>query len=1815
MKFKSFRAVFVLITALALVSCKKNKNEVADTSEIQYSEQVAEIISQVTAGEITPQSRIEILFVDDVVDESAINKAVDNPFDFSPSISGSVIWERSDLLVFTPKNSLQARVNYTGKLNLQKLSEKFKEDKVPDLDLKFYVAGRELSSFKADLELKSPNNPKFLVYRGEVVFNQGVALEEVQKASSFTSGALNWNKENDKTFSFVSEPIERLGESKNYFFKIDKDQLSLAEDFEKIVEVAPLKEMKVIALEKDEQGKYPKLMLKFSDDLDASQQIDGFISSNPQVDFKVQKLGKYVMLDGKFKFGTEYQINIASGLKSRWGTSTKVEERRTMRFADIQPQVEFASDGIFMPTSNNKRLQFLSTNLRRVHVEVKKVFDENIENFFDREELNSVKQRNSEFRQSYVSTVGAIVYNQTLELGDNKNEWLLNELDLSNVLSQYNNGLYLVRVNFNPTDVLVSISGNNLNYIQKKGQIYKPVTISDIGLIAKIHSDDEIRVYATDLKTGKPLQGVNVSRRTYNSTSRGETNANGKATLYGQSYYPIKAEKGGQVTFIEPSNMRWNSSGYDVGGLSTRDLKTRAFIYTERGVYRPGDSVNVSCLIRYSFGTKDNVPAYFSLYNPEGTLVEEITQKGAKDGFYNFSIGTEQNDPTGDWRVQINVGNKYFHHNLKIETVVANRLKVKVSPEMKTILPENKVVDIDVEARYLFGASASGLSYESEVEIFDVRSAFPKYRGYTFFNNYVEFQDIKAKLSAGVLDDNGIAAISWNVPNLANAPSPLKAKITASVSEEGGRPNHAWTFVDVHPFTHYVGVGNEDRYVKLNSKTEIPVVAVDHTGKAVSGRELTYRIYRNDSYWWYQYSSYRDFRLKYKTDKHSYLIEEGTATSASKGGSVPFQPAQKGQYLIEIQDGANGHVSSVFMSAYPWGGIPSSDKNAGTLSLRSKKSTYEVGDQAVITFPSPKTGNILLTVEQGDKIILDKWITPADKEDMSVGVKISESMVPNMYVTVAVLQSHDQTVNDRPMRMFGILPITVIDPSTKQDLVIDMPDELRPKQAFDIDIRAVDGKQTQFTVAVVDEGLLDLTNFKTPDPWKKFFQKVRLEVATYDMFGQVIGANKDDVFKTFSIGGDEDYRESQVDPFKKKKRFKPVCMFQGPTMTDTNGKATVHFEMPNYVGSVRVMVVASKGNTYASEEKTVPVKSDLIVQPTIPRALKPGDEFDIPVNVFATKDKIGATELTINTEGPIEVVGSQSYKHVFDEEGDQMFYFKAKVKSAIGQSKIRIVGKAAAAESVFEADVPVSPSAARVYEQEQKVITPGQTLNFDLPKLGIDGANNARLHLAAFPNMDFLHRLDYLIRYPYGCIEQTTSSVFPQLMLKGILAGNPRLKDKIDENINAGIQRLRSFQLSNGGFSYWPGGGTVSEWGSNYAGQFLIEARKNGYVVPDGMYNGIIRYLERATRNSRDASGTNERYLRMTKINRCYVLALAGKAPLKAMNLIKQNEFDKLNNVQKWMLAASYQLAGAEDQVRDMIDGIGTEVEEYKEFAYTYGSTNRDLGIILRCLVILERESDAALLAKQVAKVLSNQYWYSTQTVGQMLLGIGSYFDKQGIEVSDDVIIEGTVTLSDGTKVVIKTVDDYSLYINSGYGKQITLKLNDDVAVKQLFATVTSNGVPIVDQTKEENKNISLDVDWYDEDGNTISIDNIGQAETFYGHYRVTNTSAVPLVEEVALVQLLPSGWEIENTRLSNEIMPSWMNDWRTDEEDYLDIRDDRIMWFFDLSNGRPLDFVVKINAITTGSYTLPGARCEAMYDNDFVATKEARKVTVSSEE
>lgn len=1805
----------VFLSVLFFACNKKEKKE-----EIQFSEKTAKVVSMVTNGKIKSTDKIQVRFIQSIVNKNQLNQELEaNPFDFSPDIKGKAYWEDTKTLVFKPEKNLEYRKKFKGEIDLGKLSDDLKQKELEKLKFSFTVEGRELSNFTGELVLKNRNNPSILLYRGKVSFTEKTTIEDLKKAMILKQGSkkydLNWNAENDGfTFSFVSQDLTRDNSSKSYVIILDKNKLELSENFERDFQITPIEQMKVVKVSKSEEGRTPKIYIEFSDEFDPEQNLNGLIDVDPKADLKIQRLGNSVILDANFNYGSEYTVNVEPGVKSRWGTSTKQKFTQSIRFSDIKPQIEFASEGIILPSGNQYKVQFYTSNLKRVHIEVKKVYDESLAEFVGTEKLSSLKDRHTSFEGSYINRIGVIIHNETFEIGDQKNAWLLSEIDLSEVIKNDHKGLYLIRLNFNPRDMLVDLDVNNYKYIEEFGQIYKPVLISNIGLTCK-KTDDYYMVYATDINTAKPLNGVQVKLKKLYDTYRpeissGVTDSEGKTKLHFDRYYYnsyIEAEKDGQRSIIKFNEMEWNISGFDIAGIDEYKQGTKAYTYTERGVYRPGDEINISVIARHQDQNfPDNHPISMQLFNPEGKKVYEITNRENKDGFYNFLFKTKDSDPTGNWRAAYSIGNKEFSHTVKIETIVPYRLKVKIEPESKNISWTSKILKSDIQANYLFGNPASNLPVEVDVELTERNKQFPKYENFTFTNPCLNYQTIQKDLFKGNLDETGLKHIEWELPSLEGVPSALNLKLTAKVLEKGGRPNINWVNISVEPYSHYVGLQPlKYYYVATGTDTEIPVIIVDTEGKSVAGKTLTYRIYRNSEYWWYQYDQNRN--LRFKTDKNTVLVKEGTVVSSETHCKVKFLPIEKGNYFIEVTDeNGTGHSAGVFIKAYPYGGVASGDKNAGTLALSSDKDKYFVGDVAEIQFPTPKEGSILVTIEKENKIIDQKWYTPDAKNEKTIRIPITKEMVPNAYVSISLLQPHAQTINDRPIRMFGILPLMVEDRDTKHEIEILTPEQFRPSEPFEINLQTKDHQPTQFTIAVVDEGLLDITQFKTPDPWKHFFKKTRLKVLTYDLFSHVISALKGDVFKTFSIGGDMDYRESQQQPEKGKKRFKPVSLFKGPIMTDENGKANIKFDMPNYVGSVRIMVIGARGNSYARAEKTVPVKSELMILGTLPRVIGPGEKFTVPSTVFAMKDGIGNVKVDIRIEGPLSVIGNKIQNLSFTKATDKDCFFNLEAKAEAGQSKVIITASSEKYKATYEVDLMVRPSSPRIYGVEEGAVEPGKNLSINIPKKGITGTNNATLTISNFPTINFSHRLRWLINYPYGCIEQTTSAVMPQLYLKKFMKYPEVFSEDIDQQINTGLERLRRFQQFSGGFSYWPYGSDISEWGTLYAGHFMVEAKKLGYHVVNDLYDNWLNYnKQEARRNNGDI---------MVRVYRVYILALSGNAVMNEMNQLKESKLKEMNNTQKWLLAASYKLAGLPEKVDEIIQNVNLETKDYAEFSGTYGSGLRDKAMILDALVVLEKYDLADQLTRDISKHISATSWYSTQTIGYSLLAMGKYINVLNNQ-SENIKLKGTVILTNGEKIAFDTDKTFNLEINADFGKTIQVILDGESSVKKAYTTLAWNGIPLQSNLKDQSENLNVKVNWYDDQGNDIDITELKQGTTFWGHFNVSNVSSLPQVDEIALVQILPSGWEIENTRLLEESKPLWANNLKLNYEDYVDIRDDRIMWFFDIHQYQPffneIDFMVKINAVTVGEFDLPGTLVEAMYNGSFKATTAGKKVKV----
>jgi len=486
-------------------------------------------------------------------------------------------------------------------------------------------------------------------------------------------------------------------------------------------------------------------------------------------------------------------------------------------------------------------------------------------------------------------------------------------------------------------------------------------------------------------------------------------------------------------------------------------------------------------------------------------------------------------------------------------------------------------------------------------------------------------------------------------------------------------------------------------------------------------------------------------------------------------------------------------------------------------------------------------------------------------------------------------------------------------------------------------------------------------------------------------------------------------------------------------MTDENGRAQITLDMPNYMGAVRIMAASAVRGRYGSAEKQVAVKEQLMVLPTLPRVMGPGDKIRIPVTVYVTEPGIRDVTVTLHVEGPVKTISQTRKRLQFDagNSGDRETYFELAADEAVGTAKIRVEASAGRKTAFSEVELPVRASSPRLFTHSEQELTPGRSVRLQVPAAGISGTNHASVSIRRRPHMHFGYRLKWLMQYPYGCLEQTVSSAFPQLFLPSVTTMASSERADMDKNINAAIARLSRFQLPSGGFGFWPGTRSASVWASNYAGHFLIEAKKKGYHVPPEMMLRWLRFQKSMALQTRDPL--------LVRIYRVYLMALAGEPPRAAMNLLRENNLRDLNDTEKWLLAAAYQLSGLERTARNILKDTGLRIPEYRAFDRTYGSKLRDRAIILSQLVYFERWEEARTAVEAIASDLTSMSWYSTQTTAFALLAIGQYLEA--VEGHETPVMKGRIRLPGGRNVPFETADvDFNLVFETGFGEPFEVR-------------------------------------------------------------------------------------------------------------------------------------------------------------------------------
>lgn len=1809
-----------------------------------------EYISSYTGGVVGSGSTIRVILTTDVVDSASIGQESSvKLFTFSPSINGKTVWLDRRTVEYTPDARLISGQQYEVGFALARLVE------VPD----------ELREFEYTLQV-IPQNFEVTIGNVKPYVKTELTREKIEgtlQTADFAEAKdveamvaanqegkdlkISWNHVQDgKLHQFTVEDVARKEDESVVNLSVNGENLSVKESQDIAVVIPGLNDFSITSIKVD-QSASQHIVIQFSDPLNEKQNLEGLVTINDvgTLDYEVAE-NELKVYPSVRQTGSK-TLSINKAIRNVMDHRMKRDSVTQVEFEQLNPAVRFTGKGSVLPSTDGLIMPFEAVNLKSVDVEIIKIFEKNVIQFFQVNDYSGV----AELRR-----VGKPVLKKTISLENagvsDLGKWNRFTVDLSKLISTEPGAIYQVRIGFKRAYLAYVCdeageesepAGLNAfgsedwesqetdedsnwdsyeeyyydddydweqrdnpchsSYYTSNRNIQKNILASDLGLIAKRGSNGKTVVFVNDLRTTEPVSGASLEIYDYQQQLIGTATSGkeGGAEFDTKSIpFILLAKSGSQRGYLKLADGESLSlSNFDIGG-ETVEKGLKGFIYGERGVWRPGDSLYMTFVLEDKLKLlPDTHPVVFELQNPQGQVTSRIVRSGGANGFYKFSTATSEDAPTGNWRARVKVGGAEFNQVVKIETVKPNRLRIKLDFGVDKLTAGNNNISGDLQIDWLHGAPGRNLKAAFEVLLTRAETKFPRYPDFTFDDPSRAFSSEAQTIFEGYTDETGHAKINATLETTEAAPGMLNAIFRGKAFEESGNFSVDRFSIPYYPYPSFTGIrlppGDKARGMLLTDTTHrVDIVTLDTEGNPVSRDKIEMSVYKLEWRWWWN-SEGDD--ASYMSTTYAQPIIKGTAKTENGKGAWGFKILYPdwGRYLVKAFDPVSGHTTGkvVYVDWPGWAGRSRGGNEGATmLTFTSDKPTYSIGDKAVLTIPGGDHGRALVSIENGSGVIQTSWLETT-KGDNKFTFEITKEMTPNIYAHITLVQPHAQTNNDLPIRLYGVVPLKVEDPETHLSPEITMPDVLEPGKEVIIKVSEKSRRKMTYTLAMVDEGLLDLTHFRTPDPWNKFYAREALGVKTWDLYDDVIGAFGSRIERLLAIGGDSEAGGGK-DNDARANRFVPVVKFFGP-FTLTDGSQEHRFIMPQYIGSVKTMVVAGYEGAYGSAEKATPVRKPLMVLATLPRVLGPEEKVKLPVTLFTMDKSIRNVQIDIKATGPLQVTSSS--QTVAMTGADLTVDFDLVVGSSIGIGKIEVKATSGSfvATDVIEIDVRnANPPVTKV---EEAIVEAGKTWNVSVPVPGMAGTNTAVLEVSSLPPVNLGQRMKYLLQYPYGCIEQTTSSAFPQLYLDQVKALTNGEKAAIQNNVKGAIERLKLFVTRDGGFAYWPGGEDSESWASTYAGHFLVEAEAKGYVVPPDMLRRWKKYL----RNKAQAWRKNEEAQSSELIQsyRLYTLAIAGDPELGAMNRLREQQ--DMPMTAGWMLAAAYLKAGQPEAAKKIIQNLPTTLKPYQELGYSYGSDLRDKAIILETLLLLNDRTKGFELLKDISTSLSNDsYWMSTQTVAWCLKSVASFAstEKRGeLKFSYDY---------NGKTVQAKTDLPIAQVSISVGNSSKALKIVSE-SKGTLFARVIATGTPARGAEEDAENSLRLTASYADADGSPVDPSTLEQGQEFVATVSVMNPGTRGLYKNLALNQIFPSGWEINNLRL-DEADAGQSGDVPT----YQDIRDDRVYTYFDLSAGQRKTFKVHLTAGYAGTYYLPAVSCEAMYDHSIYARKKGQVVEVT---
>lgn len=1856
----------IMVTCCFLYSCKQKK-------EMMPASDFAPYVAAYTGGLVTKGATIVVELTEEHPETVWQNEVKEKLFAFSPALKGSTHWLNSNTVEFVPdEGELKPGTVYNVSFALAKVMKV--EKKFSKFDFSFRVEDKTVRVSTKPIEIQLDNTVLVRGELACSELLKPDDARKILEAK-IDGAKMTVEIEGDSpamSFPFVVKGIPRTSENRQLLLVLDGGSVGISQKETFSVSIPAHDKFKLYDYEIVTSPDYG-LQLTFSDLVSETQDMKGLIMLKNVSGYTTQVKGNQVLVFFPYNSNmTELEVVIDQGLKNQMDEALGETKELRLSLEKQKPQVEILTSGTIMPGSDKLILPFRTVGLRAVDLKIIRVFENNVLTFLQENRLapatsNALRRSG---RLIYKNTL-RLDADPTRDIS----LWENYSLDLKGLIKQQPGAIYRIELSFKQAYAsydcdddeasenalqgavdLKSITAGDgtpteederywdepntyyydgydmqvdweqydwserdnpchpTYYMQVDRKAKINVLASDLGVIAKSNVHHTIWIAVTNLLDTRPVAGAKVTAYNFQlqPIGSGSTDENGFSVLsLKKKPFILVAEQGAQKAYLRMADGDENPlSRFDVGGVALKK-GLKGYIYGERGVWRPGDTLHVAFMLEdREKKIPANHPVSFEVYNPQGQFYKKMVSNQGQNGLYTFQLPTQADDPTGLWNAYIKVGGATFHKGLRIETVKPNRLKINL--DLPPVIDASKsAAPVSIHSQWLTGATARGLAAKMELTLTRAATQFKGYEKYNFNNPATKFTAGTTEVFDGKLNESGDVTFNMPVPPAENAPGMLNANITCRVFEPGGDASIFSQSVPFSPYSSYVGIcfnqKETQRYLYTDEDHVFDVVTVNPEGKPVSRQGLEYKIYRIGWSWWWENQD-ESFESYINNSNYTALYSGKLHTTNGKG-EIKFRinyPSW-GRYLVFVRDPSSGHATggTVLVDWPSWRGRSGKEDPSGIkmLTFSLDKTDYKVGEEVLVTIPATASeGRALVALENGSEVIHREWVSLAAGSDTKYTFRVTEQMAPNVYVHISLLLPHAETV-DLPIRMYGVMPVFVTNEASVLKPVITMTDVLRPETRFELKVKEQQGKPMTYTLAIVDDGLLDLTNFKTPDPWSTFYAREALGIRTWDLFDEVMGAYAGKYGSLFTIGGDGDLGQSG----EKANRFKPVVLFVGPVTLKAGEEKKHTLQLPPYIGSVRVMVVAGQEGAYGKADKTVAVRSPLMLLSSLPRVLSTNEQISLPVNVFAMENDVKKVTVQVETTGKLKAVNGNSQTLTFTTPGDEILYFPMATGAETGVEKVTITAKSGGHTSTETIEIDVRNPNPPNITYESKLLEKGESITFDYVLDDVYEGNWVKAEMSRIPSVDLSRRFDYLFDYKHFCTEQLTSRALPLLFVSDFKDLSDKEIETNKKNITAAIQDLYGRQVSNGGFCYWAGQGYVNDWATSYAGSFLVFARERGYDVSSSVINKWISFQRTTAQNWRVNEYRNNRYAYdqsdFLQAYRLYTLALAGSPEMGAMNRLK--EVKDLSLQARWRLAAAYALSGKQDAAGELIFNASTSVGAYSSNNPSYGSSDRDEAMILEALALMGKNEEAFRQAQKVSKNLSVETYFSTQTTAYALVAMAQFASKLSGKLDFEWFISGKKQQKVKTD---KAVFQTQLPTKPASGSVEVKNGNEGV----LYFSLATKTRPMVDNLPASAENMEIKVSYTDMKGAAIDVSTLQQGADFYAVVRVSNLSGRNYYSDVALTHIIPSGWEIFNER-----MVAASTSEKEDAEaasnvfNYQDIRDDCVLTYFDLPIGRTKEIKIRLQASYIGEFVFPAILCEAMYDTSARARTTAGRVKV----